>query len=380
MAQMASIFAELESSNIGTRVSSARSYLSKQGYFSGGRVPFGYQLEKDDGHNRLVPNPEEAELIHQMIDRVLAGETARAVARWLNDEGVPSRLGRDWTGPSVKTLLTGRPITGHTKSQGHLVTGDDGLPIQTHPPIISMGVHKRICDTFDSRKTTRTRRNGTAASSPLHGVVFCECGRQMSFCKVDKRGSFAYKCHCNLKIGAKKLEECVIPGVVMAHHKSPIVTSREAPVEDDFEARVNDLTESFARGAISLEVFEMSVAAMERQRPKPTKGVSEEFLFRRWNELSVVERAMEMRRVVKVHVRNGEDEHSHYRSVKKEIFIERLVDGLVDPWTTPTPHGEVVPVTFFDEWIDPKKFTSLDLLLPDGGVRLETMPLYSTDG
>jgi hypothetical protein len=117
----------------------------------------------------------------------------------------------------------------------------------------------------------------------------------------------------------------------------------------------------------------MSVAAMERQRPKPSKAVSQEFLFQRWNDLSVVERAMEMRRVVKVRVRNGEDEHSVSGSAKKEIFIERLVDGLIDPWRTPAPNGEEVTVTFFDEWIDPKGFARMDLLSSDGGVRFDVI-------
>lgn len=356
MAQMASIFAEMESANIGTRVASARSYLSKQGFFSGGRVPFGYRVEKDQNHHRLVPEPSEVARIEQMIEKVLSGETARAVARWLDAEGVPSRLGRSWTGPSVKTLLTGRVITGHTMSQGHLVTGDDGLPIETHPPIIDMATHKRLCDVFEARKTTRTRPNGTAASSPLHGVVFCHCGRQMSFAKADKRGSMAYKCSCGVKIGSKKLEACVIPAVVIGMREATAVFDRQEPVEDDFDAKIADLAESLSSGRISLEVFEQTAAVLERKRPKEVKEVKTEHLFERWNDLTSAERAVEMRRIVKVHVRPN----------PKEILIEPLVDGLKEPWYTEI-NGESVVVNVFDRWLDPAKW-DMHLMMPDHSV------------
>ena len=351
MAQMASIFAEMESANIGTRVASARAYLSREGFFSGGRVPFGYRVEKDENHLRLVPDPVEAALIKQMVEKVFAGETAHAVAAWLDAEGVPSRLGRGWSGQSVKTLLTGRPITGHTQSQGHLVIGNDGLPIETHPPIIDMATHRRLCDVFEARKSTRTRPNGTAASSPLHGVVFCDCGRQMSFAKVDKRGNTAYKCSCGLKIGAKRLEACVIPAVVLGMLKADFIHDREEPVNDDFDLKLADLAASFAAGRITLTVFEQSAAALERNRPKQPESVKTSHRFEDWNDLTASERAVEMRKVVRVHVRSN----------PKEIFIETLVDGLGEPESAEAGQGVL------DRWVEPQKWDR-GLLMDDQSI------------
>lgn len=42
--------------------------LIKQGYFCGGAVPFGYKLQDaENGHKRLVPNPETAPIVKKIL-------------------------------------------------------------------------------------------------------------------------------------------------------------------------------------------------------------------------------------------------------------------------------------------------------------------------
>jgi DNA invertase Pin-like site-specific DNA recombinase len=56
-------FAEIEPERIGERTREPKRYLASQGIFTGGKRPFGYDLEPEGDIVRLVPNAAETAAI-----------------------------------------------------------------------------------------------------------------------------------------------------------------------------------------------------------------------------------------------------------------------------------------------------------------------------
>ncbi|MEV6676150.1 recombinase family protein [Streptomyces erythrochromogenes] len=92
MAKVIAVFAELESDTIGMRVSSAHEHLRREGRYTGGRVPYGYRVVPNpDGAGKVLEiNPEEAQTIHGIVERVLNKDSLLKIASDLTASDKPS--------------------------------------------------------------------------------------------------------------------------------------------------------------------------------------------------------------------------------------------------------------------------------------------------
>lgn len=79
--------ARAESANTSLRVRAKKDSSRKSGHYLGGTPPFGYTV---DAGRKLSPHPDEAGLVRELVDRMLAGETLLAVCRDWNTRGVPT--------------------------------------------------------------------------------------------------------------------------------------------------------------------------------------------------------------------------------------------------------------------------------------------------
>lgn len=92
-----------------------------EGRPAGGK-PYGYRLFRIDGRVWLQTVPEQAALIEEMADRVLRGHSLAAIARWLNEQKVPTpKTAKAWTGESVKGAITNATVTGLRVHQGKVI-------------------------------------------------------------------------------------------------------------------------------------------------------------------------------------------------------------------------------------------------------------------
>src|SRR5215212_1812585 len=73
------------------RMQRAKQRSAESGKWKGGRRPFGFD---DDG---VTVREDEAELIRQASDAILAGESVRSVARAWNTAGCTTTTGQPWT-------------------------------------------------------------------------------------------------------------------------------------------------------------------------------------------------------------------------------------------------------------------------------------------
>jgi DNA invertase Pin-like site-specific DNA recombinase len=106
MAQMASVFAELERAMIRERTRGAMNVKRSRGERISGHAPFGWDFGAD---GRLVAIDREQSIIVRMRQLRSEGMSFRGIAGRLDIEGVPPKRGRRWDHTTVKSILKGNP-------------------------------------------------------------------------------------------------------------------------------------------------------------------------------------------------------------------------------------------------------------------------------
>lgn len=108
--------AEQESENISTRSRGAKAALREVGSHAGGRTPFGFTAVREVRGKftvrSLVPDPREADVVREIVKRVLDGSSVVSLARELNARGLRPRSGADWTTSTVTRILRAPQIAG----------------------------------------------------------------------------------------------------------------------------------------------------------------------------------------------------------------------------------------------------------------------------
>src|SRR5262245_13699004 len=101
MAQMASVFAELERAMIRERTRSAMSVKRSRGERISGHAPFGWDF---GAGGRLVENTAEQKVIARMRRLRAEGLSYRGIGAQLDDEGIRPKRGKRWIHTTVKSI------------------------------------------------------------------------------------------------------------------------------------------------------------------------------------------------------------------------------------------------------------------------------------
>lgn len=199
-----------------------------------GPAPFGYRSAPfADGRpgRRFVPDPVEAELVREVADRLVSGDTSTAIAKDLTRRGVPmprspyrlaalkgeatvdehgERLSTGtWSSSRVSQLWASEHFLGRvvhrtnrsadgTKREGEvLLDPDTGLPLQAFEPIVDLETMLAIRARFASNPGRGVQRKRRAARL-LSGLVFCGvCGAPMYV--LSSQGYAYYRCASTLR-------------------------------------------------------------------------------------------------------------------------------------------------------------------------------------
>jgi DNA invertase Pin-like site-specific DNA recombinase len=122
------------------RVKRQKRERAEKGLHQGGPRPFGY---RSSARTEVVET--EAEVIRQAADRLLRGASQGDVARWLNEQRVPTARGRvgAWTVSRVRKLLTRADLAGLRE-----VRDENGEVVDTvtaaWKPIVTVEEHERL--------------------------------------------------------------------------------------------------------------------------------------------------------------------------------------------------------------------------------------------
>lgn len=162
-----SAFAQLERENIRLRTRMGMKERVKAGlWMGGGRIPFGYDYDKEQGI--LVPN-KDAEKVKQIYDLYLKGYSGQNIA---------NILGLKYERLAMQ-ILKRKSNYGIIEYNGEEYQGK-------HEPIISKETYDLAMNEMAKRSISRT----TSGENLLTGLVYCgKCGAKMHYQKWGKKGS-----------------------------------------------------------------------------------------------------------------------------------------------------------------------------------------------
>jgi site-specific DNA recombinase len=200
----------MESQNIGKRMRDAHARIAREGKFHGGYIPFGYRLGPD-GHG-IVPDPDEAAIVLQIHERYQRGWGMHSIAKWMNEQRIPTRGGGPWYTSHISSILAAPAHVGARKV-------DDGLVITgAIPPIMDLETWERTQQMRAARtyNLARGRKNSRHLLDSRH--VRCSgCGGAMHYKSHPRDEWSLYRCRrgtlsaCDVRctISARELDEIV---------------------------------------------------------------------------------------------------------------------------------------------------------------------------
>lgn len=149
------------------RMQRGRLQATKDGYFTGAILPFGYRKERVDGGNVLVPDEIEAPIVRMIFDLFLGGMGTWKIAKQLNADGIKTRHGKIWNDWTVLNVITNKNHIGMVRSSklNEWVSGK-------HKGIIDVDTFKRA-QAMTEITATRCKRS-QVVKNPL--ATFTRCG------------------------------------------------------------------------------------------------------------------------------------------------------------------------------------------------------------
>lgn len=189
-----------EYKTIKRRLNNGRVSSVKEGKYCGNKPPYGYErvkLEKEKGYT-LRPVPAQAEIV-KMIYTWYAGDGCEQIGvakivRKLNDMGIETALGGDWTPATIRGILSNPVYIGKIRwnNRKTVKTIQNGQVVNTRPHskeiIVCDGLHQAIISEklYDSVQEIRKKNPPRPVNikdivrNPLSGIVYCgKCGRAM---------------------------------------------------------------------------------------------------------------------------------------------------------------------------------------------------------
>ena len=158
--------AKKESDDKSRRIRRKHEEIAASGRVSGGGSrPYGYEDDK------LTVRPAEAAVVADCAKRLLAGWSVLSIARDLNERGVRSATGGEWSPQSLRRMLASPRISGQRIHKGEIVA------TAVWPGIISVedGAAIRALLANPERRTNKAARRYL-----LGGILVCShCGERL---------------------------------------------------------------------------------------------------------------------------------------------------------------------------------------------------------
>ena len=134
-----------------------------------GRPPYGYKV---GARRRLELVPEEAVVVRYIYRLYLQEQMGiRLIARRLNEEGLKTRRGGNWSMVSIRDILRNRAYLGTYSRFGVRVPG-------SHPPLVLADDFREVQDRLNARRTSYAPR--VASRFLLSGLAHCGyCGNRL---------------------------------------------------------------------------------------------------------------------------------------------------------------------------------------------------------
>lgn len=185
------VFAELERNMTSERVTSVMLSRATNGQWNGGRIPYGYKYDKLT--KEFAPDPQESKIVKRIYELYEREQSLIFVCRYLNEHGISTRAGKEWTPTTVSKILKNPFYIGNYR-YNLTSQGDDGFKPRDesewvifeehHPPIVDEILYNRINFLMKRNKRGGVAEGTSYVKKNIHifaGLVRCgSCGANMS--------------------------------------------------------------------------------------------------------------------------------------------------------------------------------------------------------
>lgn len=232
MLQMGMVFAELERANTIQRVKDAYKSRSKEGFYMGGRVPYGFRLVKTTikgkSSSMYEPIQEEVEQLRMIFELYSQPDMSlNSVVKYLIDNGIDNLRGSKWQTARLSDTIKNpcyvkadARVYRFFSSYGTVIENDieefDGIRAaymfgrRTHGrkfsnpenQMLVLAPHKGIIDAdiwlkcqAKLSRNHQIKRTGTGRNSWLSSKVHCgKCGNSMKIVKSNTKAGRYFNC------------------------------------------------------------------------------------------------------------------------------------------------------------------------------------------
>ena len=216
-------FAQEESRSVSENQKWRIRHAFEKGELMNWRFMFGYTIE----HGKIEVNHEEAEIVREIFQRVIHGESFNSICADLNKRGIRGIRDGEWNGSHLRAFLSNEKYTGNAMLQkcfrnNHLekreLQNNGELPkyyvTETHPAIISQkefDAVQTILQTIDEQIGNRKRPE----RSIFTGKIRCpHCGK--NYKHITSNGSSGWNCQTYQMRGKQYCKGKKIPDSTLA--------------------------------------------------------------------------------------------------------------------------------------------------------------------
>ena len=172
----------------------------QQGNYIGTVAPYGYIKTTETIDNKkchtLKPHPEEADVVRMIFDMYVNQDLGRVnIAKRLNELGVKPRKAGLWAQDAIKGILENEHYIGKVRWNWRKTVAvvEEGEIRKARPKtevgeyLVFEGKHDAIISTelFEAARAKQGRnhraKSTTKVRNPLSSLLFCQCGRAMSY-------------------------------------------------------------------------------------------------------------------------------------------------------------------------------------------------------
>lgn len=169
-----------------------------EGYFTGGRVPFGYRTEADGKRARLVPHDAEAPVVRRAFELCLKGLGALSICQELNDAGL-LRRGERWKKTSLIYMLKSDVYTGvrtfnrASKKTGQMKPRAEWVQVESHAGLVDRADFEKVQIMMEDRAPAHKQGGTPRSGFVFSGLLRCGvCSNPLQVINGTGRGGVLY--------------------------------------------------------------------------------------------------------------------------------------------------------------------------------------------
>lgn len=197
------VIAHQYSVHLSGQVRSAQERIRANEALVAGGTPWGYVITGEKYNKTIVPTDLCREVIPQVFQKCIDGDSCRTIASWLDSMNIPTMRGGKWSEGSVHRIITNMTYAGRRQDEGTLKP--NGKPsrknrktIMTCEAVITMDVWERANEALHNRPKRGPGASAALSDRPLLAGLKCaHCGGPMWRIMTGRAGQRRayYRCY-----------------------------------------------------------------------------------------------------------------------------------------------------------------------------------------